>query len=68
MLEHVRARSSIGARLQDLVQPAWTLLTGGCHPNRNTERTVEIAGFRIEEAGRRSRGTMRRFQAVPAPV
>jgi len=68
MLEHVRARSSIGARLQDLVQPAWTLLTGGCHPNRDTERTVEIAGFRIEEAGRRSRGTMRRFQAVPAPV
>lgn len=67
MLEHVRARSLIGARLQDLIQPAWTLLAGGCHPNRNTEGTVEIAGFRIEEEGRRSRGRMRRFQAVPSP-
>ena len=66
MLEHVRARSLIGARLQDLIQPTWTLLAGGCHPNRNTEGTVEIAGFRIEEEGRRSRGTMRRFHAVPA--
>ena len=67
MLEHVRARSLIGARLQDLIQPTWTLLAGGCHPNRNTEGTVEIAGFRIEEEGRRSRGRMRRFQAVPSP-
>jgi ubiquinone/menaquinone biosynthesis C-methylase UbiE len=65
VIEHVRARSGFGARLQDLVQPAWTRLTGGCHPNRDTEAAVESAGFGIEDKGRRSRGTMRRFEAVP---
>ena len=63
MVEHVRATSSLAARWQDFIQPAWTLVTGGCHPNRDTERNVEAAGFRIEEDGRRSRGKMRRFQA-----
>jgi ubiquinone/menaquinone biosynthesis C-methylase UbiE len=66
MLEHVRAPSRGGARLQDLLQPAWTWLTGGCRPNRPTERWVEEAGFRIEPDGRRSRGAMRRFQARAA--
>lgn len=65
MIEHVRARSGFGARLQDLVQPAWTRVTGGCHPNRDTEAAVESAGFGIEEKGRRARGTMRRFEAAP---
>ena len=37
MLEHVRARGRLAARLQDLTQPAWTWFTGGCHPNRDTE-------------------------------
>jgi ubiquinone/menaquinone biosynthesis C-methylase UbiE len=65
MMEHVRARGAFHARLQDLIQPAWTRIAGGCHPNRDTERAVQSAGFAIEEQGRRSRGTMRRFQAVP---
>jgi ubiquinone/menaquinone biosynthesis C-methylase UbiE len=65
MMEHVRARSAFGARLQDLLQPAWTRISGGCHPNRDTERAVESAGFDIGDEGRRSRGTMRRFEAVP---
>ena len=65
MLEHVRATSPFRARLQDLVQPAWTWIAGGCHPNRDTERNVEAAGFRIEEDGRRARKSMRRFQARP---
>ncbi|HEY7726728.1 MAG TPA: class I SAM-dependent methyltransferase [Anaeromyxobacteraceae bacterium] len=63
MLEHVRSTSRWRARLQDLVQPAWTWLAGGCHPNRRTEEEVERAGFVIEAEGRRSRGTMRRFSA-----
>lgn len=67
MMEHVRARNRLGARLQDLIQPAWTLVARGCHPNRDTERAVESAGFRIEAEDRRARGTMRRFQAVPTP-
>ena len=62
MLEHVRAPGLRG-RLQDWAQPAWTTLAGGCRPNRETERTVEEAGFRIDPEGRLSHGTIRRFQA-----
>ncbi len=63
MLEHVRSRSPSWARVQDLYQPAWTWVAGGCHPNRDTERTVEAGGFAIEQDGRREHDTMRRFQA-----
>jgi SAM-dependent methyltransferase len=63
MMEHVRSRSPLAARLQDLAQPAWTRFAGGCHPNRDTERAVEAAGFAIEEEGRRERGALRRFSA-----
>jgi ubiquinone/menaquinone biosynthesis C-methylase UbiE len=65
MVEHVRARRPLLARLQDLVQPGWTRFTGGCHPNRDTERSVSAAGFAIEADGRRERGTLRRFSARP---
>jgi ubiquinone/menaquinone biosynthesis C-methylase UbiE len=73
LLEHVRHRGVRGA-LQDLVQPAWTAISGGCHPNRDTERAVELAGFRIEPGSVRARGAMRRLQArapaaaAPAPA
>ncbi len=63
MMEHVRYRSQLGGKLQDLVQPAWTWVAGGCHPNRDTERNVEAAGFAIEEEGRRAKGVLRRFGA-----
>ena len=65
MLEHVQARSPISARLLDWIQPPWTAITGGCHPNRHTERTVESAGFRIDAESRRARGLMRLFVAYP---
>jgi SAM-dependent methyltransferase len=68
MLEHVRSTRARKARFQDLVQPLWTRLSGGCHPNRETERTVVEAGFEIEEGGRRARGEMRRFAARPGPT
>lgn len=63
MMEHVRDRRPLVAKLQDLVQPAWTRALGGCRPNRETERSVEAAGFRIEEEGRRARGVLRLFSA-----
>ena len=47
----------------DLVQPAWTRVAGGGRPNRDTERTVEAAGFAIDPVTRRARGNMRRFVA-----
>lgn len=63
MLEHVRATSRWQAWLQDRLQPAWTCVTGGCRPNRETERLVEEAGFHIDVASRRATGSLRRFEA-----
>lgn len=62
-LEHVRSSVAWLARVQDVLQPAWTWLAGGCHPNRDTERSVEAAGFTIDDAGRRARASLRRFVA-----
>ncbi len=62
MIEHVRSEGFSG-RMQDAVQPAWTKVSGGCHPNRNTVQTVEAAGFVIEPESRLSDGTLRRFLA-----
>jgi ubiquinone/menaquinone biosynthesis C-methylase UbiE len=66
MLEHVRSERPWRAWLQDRVQPAWTRLSGGCRPNRDTERAVGAAGFAIEPGTRRARGDMRRFVARPS--
>src|SRR5262245_25973010 len=63
MLEHVRSPIPWRARFQDFIQPMWTRITGGCHPNRDTERTVEAAGFRIARVERRATGTARLFSA-----
>jgi ubiquinone/menaquinone biosynthesis C-methylase UbiE len=65
LLEHVRSHHAWQAWLQDRLQPAWTRFTGGCHPNRETERAVTEAGFEIDPASRRARGTLRRFVARP---
>ena len=65
MLEHVRATGRIAAWLQDRTQPTWTWLTGGCHPNRETVRAVEAAGFAIDASTYRARGDLRRFEANP---
>jgi len=62
-LEHVRSGHPWRARVQDAIQPAWTWFAGGCHPNRDTERSVEAAGFAIASEGRRAEGNMRRFAA-----
>jgi ubiquinone/menaquinone biosynthesis C-methylase UbiE len=65
MLEHVRSAWAPVARLQDLTQPLWTAVSGGCHPNRDTELTVEQSGFSIDASSRRARGSMRCFTAHP---
>jgi ubiquinone/menaquinone biosynthesis C-methylase UbiE len=67
MLEHVRSTRPWKARFQDRVQPIWTRLAGGCHPNRDTERAVQSSGFRIDLETRRARDEMRRFVARPRP-
>ncbi len=62
-LEHVRSPLPWKARMQDWTQPAWTRFSGGCHPNRETERTLEAAGLAIDPSTRLARDTMRRFEA-----
>jgi len=63
MLEHVHARSRLGRWVLDTLQPPWTLISGGCHPNRDTEIIVENAGFCIERPHYRAHGVMRHFVA-----
>lgn len=65
MLEHGRSDVPWRARWQDRIQPLWTLVAGGCHPNRDPERNAEAAGFRIDPETRRAKGMMRRFVAQP---
>ena len=65
MLEHVRSLRPWKARLQDRGERLWVRVTGGCHPNRDTERAVEAAGFRIDPASREAMGHLRRFVATP---
>jgi ubiquinone/menaquinone biosynthesis C-methylase UbiE len=67
MLEHVQARSRFWARVLNTMQPAWTMVTGGCYPNRDTVAAVERAGFVIEADSFRARGLMRRFTARIGP-
>jgi len=65
MLEHVQAKGRLTARALDVIQPLWTGMTGGCHPNRHTEETVRAAGFTIDPDAYLARGVMRRFIAHP---
>ncbi len=45
-IEHVAARRGTWQRqAQNLVQPLWTPVGDGCHPNRETWLTIEAAGF-----------------------
>ena len=50
-LEHVRGEGRV-ARWQDRVQPLWSWLVVGCHPNRDTVATVEAPVFRVENLER----------------
>ncbi|MGB3632820.1 MAG: class I SAM-dependent methyltransferase [Rubrobacteraceae bacterium] len=47
-MEHVRG-SGRAARWQDRIEPLWTRLFAGCHPNRDTVAAIEAAGFRLED-------------------
>jgi ubiquinone/menaquinone biosynthesis C-methylase UbiE len=50
-LEHIRGEGKV-ARWQDRLQPLWSWLLAGCHPNRDTAATVEATGFRVEKLER----------------
>jgi ubiquinone/menaquinone biosynthesis C-methylase UbiE len=49
LLEHVRSQTDLTAQVQDVLVPVTTRLFGNCHWNRDTERTVEEAGFHVTQ-------------------
>ncbi len=45
-VEHVAADQASGLyKMQGVIQPVWTFLGDGCHPNRDTAAAIERAGF-----------------------
>ena len=50
--EHVRSDATMHAGAQTAIQPLWSWLGGGCHPNRNTEQAIRDSGFEIERIDR----------------
>lgn len=50
--EHVRASVTKDAHLQDRIDKLWPHLAGGCHCNRDTERSILEAGFSIDQVSR----------------
>lgn len=49
-VEHVRAADgSFLARVQDVVNPVWRRISGGCNANRRTVEAMEAAGLTITE-------------------
>ena len=59
LCEHGRSHEHRVARFQDVVNPIWTRLAGGCNVNRDMERLLREAGFAVER--------MQRFYALPRP-
>ena len=45
--EHGRSHHTRVAKWQDRINPHWSLLTGGCHLNRNVSRQIANSGFRV---------------------
>jgi ubiquinone/menaquinone biosynthesis C-methylase UbiE len=62
-MEHVRSPRRLAAWWQDRIQPAWTCVSGGCHPTRDTESALVAAGFALDPDERRARGLFRRLLA-----
>jgi len=46
--EHVRSRRRRFAHWQQGLDPLWSRLFGGCHPNRDTLAAIAAAGFALE--------------------
>ena len=65
-LEHVAAEEGSNRRKwQNRVNPFWRKLAGNCHLNRETEKQIVDAGFRIDEIKRES---MRKAMSLVRPT
>jgi ubiquinone/menaquinone biosynthesis C-methylase UbiE len=54
-IEHVRSDDPSLARRQDRYAGLWGWFACGCHPNRDTLRAIEAAGFEVVELEREER-------------
>ncbi|MBM3130247.1 MAG: class I SAM-dependent methyltransferase [Chloroflexi bacterium] len=52
LVEHVRVKNRLLARLQDILTPPWRALAGNCHLNRDTAQLIGQAGFRVRAVRR----------------
>lgn len=65
-LEHVAAAEGTSRRRwQDWITPVWRPVMGNCHLNRDTERAMLDAGFRMKEIRRES---MRKAMPILRPT
>ena len=48
LLEHVRARHRVLARIQEVLTPVWARVAGGCQLARRTADLVRQSGFEVE--------------------
>jgi ubiquinone/menaquinone biosynthesis C-methylase UbiE len=56
VLEHIKAKSSVGAFLQNMATPVWKYLAEGCHLNRPTDAMMKESGFILKEEEYFSKG------------
>lgn len=65
LIEHtLSGHQPIDTMLHAIEKP-WGFATGGCHPNRATDRVLEAAGWRLERHERRAGGVLRIIVASP---
>jgi ubiquinone/menaquinone biosynthesis C-methylase UbiE len=64
-IEHMRSRIGVIGALQDMFNPPWYAVTGGCRLNRHTEAIIHGAQFQILERRTALGGIMRWFISEP---
>ncbi|HEV8571813.1 MAG TPA: class I SAM-dependent methyltransferase [Actinomycetota bacterium] len=47
LYEHVRSLSPRAGRAQDRIQPVWSAVAAGCHPNRDPVAALRRSGFEV---------------------
>lgn len=47
ILEHIRAHNHYAGKIQDALNPAWSLVAEGCQLNRPTDKMLAESGFRL---------------------
>jgi SAM-dependent methyltransferase len=68
ILEHVNARGRIGRAALHAVTPLWARMGGGCHPNRDTQKIIEAAGFSFESIRNLRVGPLPAIAGVARPI